>query len=184
MEINIEKALKITGWMTPNELTLLASIAKGCKKMIIEAGCFQGRSTRALADNMKESCSIHAIDPWDADIHNSFETRIVFKTDESTRQLFYTNLYKYIKAGRLTMHAKPFHEVFYYVEDIDFIFIDADHRYEQVKRDIEHALKFNPRIIGGHDYSPEWPGVIKAVDEIFGTGTGVQETTIWIKNLR
>jgi len=53
---------------------------------------------------------------------------------------------------------------------IDFVFIDADHRYESIKRDI---LAWKPKIktggvIAGHDYSLSYPGVVKAVDDIFG----------------
>ena len=53
---------------------------------------------------------------------------------------------------------------------IDFVFIDADHVYESVKRDI---LAWLPKvkkggIIAGHDYCELHSGVIQAVDEIFG----------------
>lgn len=52
---------------------------------------------------------------------------------------------------------------------IDFCFIDADHNYEGVKRDI---LAWLPKIkkggiIAGHDYGNErYPGVKQAVDEL------------------
>lgn len=50
------------------------------------------------------------------------------------------------------------------------VFIDARHDYLSVSRDIELWLpKVCPRgLIGGDDYSPVWPGVEHAVDEIFG----------------
>ena len=52
----------------------------------------------------------------------------------------------------------------------DFVYIDAQHTYEALMRDIGNYL---PKIkrggwIGGHDYSNSFTGVIKAVDEIFG----------------
>lgn len=52
---------------------------------------------------------------------------------------------------------------------IDFIYIDGDHNYEFVKQDI---LSYYPKIksdgiLSGHDYSQNWPGTVKAVDEIF-----------------
>ena len=51
--------------------------------------------------------------------------------------------------------------------DLDFIYIDGNHHYEYVKKDIE---LYYPKIkeggfIGGHDYSIDFMGVVKAVDE-------------------
>lgn len=55
------------------------------------------------------------------------------------------------------------------VEDnFDFIYIDADHSYEWVKKDLNNSLKkINKNgIIAGHDYEKnEFPGCYKAVNE-------------------
>lgn len=53
---------------------------------------------------------------------------------------------------------------------LDFVFIDADHRYESVNEDIAH---WAPKVrkggwVGGHDYNEKWPGVVRAVDEAYG----------------
>ena len=70
-----------------------------------------------------------------------------------------------------------------YVDDksLDFVFIDADHRYEGVLRDIKAwAPKVkDDGIITGHDYEqPRFPGVCKAVHEMF---TEVNEAGVdWI----
>jgi predicted O-methyltransferase YrrM len=53
--------------------------------------------------------------------------------------------------------------------ELDLVYIDADHSYESCKEDI---LLWSPKvkiggIICGHDYTLENPGVIKAVDELF-----------------
>jgi predicted O-methyltransferase YrrM len=49
----------------------------------------------------------------------------------------------------------------------DFIYIDADHEYKNVKRDIELStpLLKEGGIIGGHDFAKPHVGVIKAVTE-------------------
>lgn len=49
---------------------------------------------------------------------------------------------------------------------LDFVFIDASHDYNSVKQDLEC---WYPKVkpggwFAGHDY-PNWPGVVKAVDE-------------------
>lgn len=67
----------------------------------------------------------------------------------------------------------------------DFVYIDGIHQYENVKQDI---LNYLPKIkkggvIGGHDYGPTWPGIEKAVTEIFGKPDKVFKDTSWIKFL-
>lgn len=54
-----------------------------------------------------------------------------------------------------------------YFDSVDFVFIDAAHDYRSVKADIEAWLPKCKGIIAGHDY-PAYPGVVQAVEEIFG----------------
>lgn len=53
--------------------------------------------------------------------------------------------------------------------ELDFVFIDAGHTYEDVKSDLESWFeKVRPGgIVAGDDYTPMFPGVMKAVDEFF-----------------
>lgn len=56
--------------------------------------------------------------------------------------------------------------------EVDVIYIDANHSYENVLSDIGNWSKKVKRggIIAGHDYSIDaWPGVHKAVNECFGS---------------
>lgn len=50
---------------------------------------------------------------------------------------------------------------------LDFVYIDANHSYKSVREDIRiwHEKVRIGGIIGGHDYAPHEPEVIKAVDE-------------------
>jgi predicted O-methyltransferase YrrM len=64
---------------------------------------------------------------------------------------------------------------------IDAVYIDGRHDYENVKADI---LAWKPKvktggIIAGHDYGPHAPGVIKAVNEVFGKPSRVYGDTSW-----
>ena len=54
---------------------------------------------------------------------------------------------------------------------LDFVFIDADHSYESVSRDIDAwRSKVRPGgILAGHDFALEFPGVIRAVTERFNS---------------
>lgn len=63
------------------------------------------------------------------------------------------------------------HEAAALIDDgwADFVFIDAGHSYEAVRRDIEdweRKVRLNGWF-GGHDYHSSHPGVVKAVDEAF-----------------
>jgi len=66
----------------------------------------------------------------------------------------------------------------------DFIFIDAGHSYEACAADIEHYL---PKLapggwFGGHDYHQAFPGVIRAVNEAFGSdGFVLLDGWIWAR---
>lgn len=53
---------------------------------------------------------------------------------------------------------------------LDFVFIDADHSYEAVRRDIDAwRSKVRPGgWLGGHDYNQRFPGVVRAVQFAFG----------------
>lgn len=51
--------------------------------------------------------------------------------------------------------------------DLDFVYIDGNHTYEYVKKDIElwYPKVKNKGILGGHDYTERFPDVVRAVNE-------------------
>jgi len=57
-----------------------------------------------------------------------------------------------------------------FVNSVDFVFIDANHHYEHVVQDSRAALRL---LRGGkgavvwHDYIEHWPGVVRALNELF-----------------
>jgi len=55
----------------------------------------------------------------------------------------------------------------YIPDDLDFVFIDGNHDYDFVKKDIElyYPKVKDGGVFGGHDYCYGYPGVIEAVDE-------------------
>jgi hypothetical protein len=53
------------------------------------------------------------------------------------------------------------------------IFIDAGHSYEDVMVDITWAQEERIPMISGHDFSPAFPGVRRAVEEAFGQNVRV-----------
>ena len=66
-------------------------------------------------------------------------------------------------------------------EELDFVFIDAKHTYEDLFTDInlwQKRVRFGG-IVSGHDYDhPNYPGIKRAVDQIFGT-VNKEDGNIW-----
>lgn len=70
-------------------------------------------------------------------------------------------------------------------KSLDFVFIDANHTYEDVKKDIAaYMTKIKDGgIIAGHDYCEDWPGVVQAVTEMFNGEANIEleEVSWWIE---
>lgn len=65
----------------------------------------------------------------------------------------------------------------------DFVFIDADHSYQGCLADIRNYLpKVRPGgVLMGHDYNPQaWPGVVRAVHQVFGRDVAVLDDCVWV----
>ncbi len=167
MEYLIESALKIKGWMSTLELQFLAERAMEAD-LIVEFGCYMGRSTRALGENTRGV--VHAVDTWDTEYPDQHGNNTGIVRDNSFLT-FKENLKDLIGSGKV----KPWvgKSIYFNLkEKADFIFLDADHRYEAVRDDIVKAksLLKEGGIIAGHDYNhDDWPGVKQAVDEAFPT---------------
>lgn len=164
----LERAKAIDGWMSNSELEWLARMAKG-KTVIIEFGCYMGRSTRALADN--SSGLVFAVDPWTDEYFDKDGKKAKILRTDSYEQ-FKANLADVIRSGQVEMIRCKSSEFPMIEEGIaDFVFIDGDHRYEEVKKDIliaQKLVRFGG-VIAGHDYTyvSDWPGVKQAVDEFY-----------------
>lgn len=78
---------------------------------------------------------------------------------------------------------KSFEAVGLIEEKVNFIYIDAVHSYPSLKQDATlYVPKLLPKgLFGGHDYSSSWPGVVRAVDELFGKPDKVFCDSSWLK---
>lgn len=155
---------------------------------MIEIGSYMGESTMMFASSnvFKE---IYTIEPfknvdgkiegfnqkndynWDT-IYNEFQTNTRFFNNISLHKDFSYNV------------ADKFED-----KSMDFIYIDGDHSYDQVKQDLEMylpKLKDNG-VIGGHDYNKKnklyIKNTIRAIDEIVGKPDKVFIDSSWLKQL-
>jgi cephalosporin hydroxylase len=137
-------------------------------KTMIEIGSYAGESSVMFAQHFgKVICIDPFIDDYDPnDLVNGFATMDVVekKFDENTKM--YNNIEK-IKMTSDTAIEKISQLCLNPEFEVHFVYIDALHTYDQVKKDIENYMPIiaNGGYIGGHDYHPNHPEVIRAVDE-------------------
>jgi hypothetical protein len=65
-------------------------------------------------------------------------------------------------------------------KSFDMVFIDAEHTYEALVKDILHWKSKAKILLCGHDYSNAWPNVMRAVNEELG-GPDEVHGSIWVK---
>lgn len=146
----------IDGWMWQHELAWIAEQAKTCMR-VAEIGCYRGRSTKAWATNVPPGGVVYAIDTW---------------TISGIRKSFEFNLQPEIAAKRVLMVQDRSEAAFEWLNDgrkFDAVFIDGDHSFDAVQRDIVlYSLALRPGgLMCGHDYdNPYYPGVTRAVKSL------------------
>lgn len=129
---------------------------------MVEVGSLGGLS----ASVFYEYFNVISVDPYISGYDNND------KNSEESRLIAAKNAFARTFKGKVEQINKTSAEAVVEFEDntLDFVYIDGDHTYEGVKRDI---LLWLPKIktdgiIGGHDYKEHtFPGVTKAVHELF-----------------
>jgi len=140
----------------------LCDFVKNTKDLtMIEVGCYEGESTEFWAKSFKK---VYAIDAWKPgyDDNDRASTNVGPRVE---------NIFDNMSAGysNITKIKDFSYNVYDQFEDasIDLLYIDGEHTYNGVQRDINLFL---PKIketgwIAGHDYKKKWQGVMRAVDE-------------------
>lgn len=185
--LDLTPATAIQGWMSESELEWLASMAS-LSSRIIEVGCWKGRSTKALA--MSTPGMVWAVDNWAGTVDNADGSynEAESKSWQFIYDQFVKNLMPDIGAGKLVIvKADRLDAVWQFAlpYEVDFLFIDGDHRYDAVACDIRYLRPLVKRggVIAGHDYAEDTPGVIRAVDEQIPDRSLVPNTRIWWKKV-
>ena len=156
----------------------LSTIFKNGEASLLEIGSYKGESTSIFASTGLFS-KITCLEPFEG---NEEALDILDDNWERVKKEFYTNT-------RHWDYINLIQEFSYNVVDIfpnkhfDMIYIDASHKYEDIKKDIDMYLPKCKYIIGGHDYQPEHPGVIRAVSETFDKVDLASNDGSWFKVL-
>lgn len=179
----------IEGWLTPKEGKLLFTLAKQIKYgNVVEIGSWKGKSTYYLACGLiqgsgRKVCCV--------DHHTgSNEQRARNDGPINTLNEFTENMRKYNVGHKTQIYVMDSIEASKEIEDnIDLIFIDGSHEYEDVKNDFKlwwPRLNQNG-IMAFHD-SISKPGVSRLIEEIinyrddFREPILVDEITYFIKS--
>lgn len=158
----ISSALDIQGWMSPLELVWLYKQALNVNS-VVEVGCWKGRSTVPLLSG----CSgyVFAIDHFMGsetereDKHKEATVRDIYMDFKSNVGHFKNLVVLKMDSDKASRWFKD--------KSIDMVFIDSDHRYEEVKKEIRRWARVCRKLLCGHDYGGE---VKRAVDEMFSCG--------------
>lgn len=174
MNIDITESKDIKGWMSDYELTWLAEQAT-THKVIVEVGCYLGRSTRTLANHT--SGKVYVIENF---LGVPEEGPL---SPEDSRKLFLEfkeNLQDHIDSKKVVIiHPDDLKTVRGQAIIPDFVFIDGDHSYEAVSRDIKFwgSRLAQGGLLSGHDcnYGP----VKQALQDLVPDVKYGQSTSIW-----
>ena len=196
-----------TGDMPLTDLWWLDFLVKRIKKpgmVAYEIGAWTGMSTCCIGEIVKEcNGTLTTVDNFKGS--NDNQAKMLNKVN--VKGILERNLTRFELDDTVTIIEKSSNDCDVPDKSIDFLFIDGDHRYTQLKKDLDTWL---PRmkddgIMSGHDYDCNmWNdkfiemdaehmkdgkyihhGVVKAVSEKFGTiklfsFNGKPQSTIWV----
>lgn len=129
----------------------------------VEVGVFRGEFSQVLLDNLSIH-KLYLVDPWRSYRGYTLMPRHHKRLFRSVRKHFRN----YENVQILRMQSSQAAEAVN--DELDFVYIDGNHKYEYVKQDI---ACWRPKIkkgglLGGHDYCSRYPGVMRAVNELEG----------------
>lgn len=146
------------------------------KIVMAEIGVYTGESTKIFMNSGKID-KMYTIDLWD-DPLNVYE-RIKNKHNFTmVEKIFDLNMKNYnIKK----MKGSSENQIDL-LPELDCIYIDGSHEYDDVLKDIKLSLSkvMKGGYVCGHDYNTDTPGVIKAVNEVFGKPNKIFNDSSWI----
>ena len=142
--------------------------------IVIEVGSWLGKSAIFMAEQIAKrgiKVKFDCIDIWEYTDDDPFYLDLI-KKHGNVYNVFLDNISDcgcndLINPIKMESHIAA---DLYDNESVDFVFIDANHHYDFVMRDIEcwYPKVKSGGVIAGHDYDQNHNGVIKAVSEFFG----------------
>ena len=161
-------APKIEGWQSKS-VALLYALDQSRPKTIVEVGTWLGASAIFMAEN--SNAEIIAVDTflgsnavlWQKNNVQNLTTNFSAIYEQFCLNISYKNLNH--RVSPLPMTSSSAAELFL-KEGVrfDMAYIDAGHQEREVYSDLQDWWPMVDKVLVGDDYSPMWPGVIKAAD--------------------
>lgn len=176
----------IPGWTPREARELFRQRVAECPDFgtFVELGVFEGRGTCLMAELIAASgkrITQYAVDHFrgtpEIPASESIDLRAKFKTHlEQAGLLQNIKLLESDSAEAAGSFADG---------SVDFVYVDAGHDRESVRRDIAAWLpKVKPGgVLAGDDYAPEFPDVVSVVDEFFPADAKVVQGRTWAVRL-
>lgn len=174
-------------WFTYKRLyaEMVAEFGDGSR--FVEIGSWKGRSAAFMGVeilNSGKNIKFDCVDHWRGSEENLRDSGLGYDPRLHTSDWLYTEFLRNTapvsdRIRTLRMDSTNAAQLY---EDgsLDFVFVDAAHDYESVKRDVAAWLpKVKPGgCIAGHDYSA--PGVSAAVNEVIGDVVSLTDQDCWM----
>jgi len=148
----------------------------------LEIGVLKGKTCRAILHYCSEIITEYwAVDPWA--VVEDTRRRHWSQQRWDKYYLYVVRLmliYKKLRVVRAT--SMEFFAIANGLKEyFDIGFIDGNHAYEVAKEDMVcwKNLIRKGGLLTGHDYSKRFPGVVRAVDEVFGSAAEIFPGAIW-----
>jgi len=164
--------LLMDGQITNDEVYQLRHLAGHVPPggLVVEIGCYKGKSSASIASGLPESARMVCIDPWTrqtpmikqyTDTYHTPET--LLKWQHNTRQW---------KSQITQIVGFPLDVARWWNAPIDMLFVDCCKHYEEILPIWQAWFPFCRGIVASHDYNtvPDthayYPGVIRALREV------------------
>ena len=127
----------------------------------VEVGVKEGENLSYILEH-SDIEHMYAVDPW---VEQPGETEDYKNWDlDAVYRKYLASIEPY--KDRVTTVREFSVEAAKTVPDVDFVFIDAQHNYFNLMRDIE-AWRHKCKFLSGHDYWYRFPGIEQAVNDSF-----------------
>jgi len=165
----MSKEFYIQGSVSDNEIKVLFDLASLSKDIIVEIGGFQGRTSIQLAKGSQKGNNkkVYVIDPWT-------NVKVVNTKDIFINKNIFLENIKSFEVDNIIIPIQGYSSeiIKTWNKKIGMLFIDGDHSYNGVKKDIEwiqYVIKGGT--IAFHDYVlPKYKNsVVRAIDEVRDT---------------
>lgn len=167
----LSQSLKVPGMISVNQALAyyLTCFTQSIEGDVLEIGCWQGRSTLALAEACRDSGNgrVHAIDHFQGNPGKSSLYVVGEKDLSDLKQNFQRNIARAGLADFVTLYPAPVAEV-KIDSNLRLLVIDGEHTKEAVWSDFR---RFRDLLVPGavvlfDDFSRDFPAVMEAVMEI------------------